>query len=145
MEDLQLPPVYRFPYSDYTIVGEKSEIDRMCKVEDKKIYIDHQIIEDAMSKECPNYVATGYGSETGRRVMAAFHSALSSLPISESEFTDMVLYMWSSREFVINCHELKEMEDYISANLAHISVIWGIGIDESLGEKIKVSMLTTSK
>ena len=143
--DLLLPPIYRFPYSEYTIIGDKNEIERMCRIDGKKIHIDHNIVENSMSRTSPNYVSKGHSVDSEKRVFEAFQTALTNLPISIDRITDIVIYVWFGENSNFKVSELKEMVDYLSSTLGHINAIFGVGLDKSLGNNIEVSMIATIK
>lgn len=140
-----LPKKYQFPFDEYEIIGDKSEIERMCKVEDKKFYIEHYFIEESMSKTSFNYVGIGYSDREDKKVFEAFYLALCDVVnVSKKIPTDIVCYIWfGDPEFRLS--EIDNTIDYISTNLTKVYVIWGIGMDLSLGKAIKVSMIATCK
>lgn len=143
--DLLLPPIYRFPYSEYTIIGDKNEIERMCRIDGKKIHIDYDIVENSMSKTSPNYVSKGHSIDSEKRVFEAFQMALTNLPICADVITDIVIYVWFGENSNFKVSELEEMDDYLASTLSHINAIFGVGLDKSLGNNIEVSMIATIK
>ena len=136
---------YQFPYDEYTIIGDKYEIERMCRIDGKKIHIDYDIVENSMSRTSPNYVSKGFGVDQKSRVFEAFQTALTNLPISVDVITDIVIYVWFGENSNFKVSELKEMDDYLSSTLGHINAIFGVSLDKSLGKNIEVSMVATSK
>lgn len=137
---------YKFPYIDYTIIGDKSEIEAML-TSHGYINIDIGDIEHTLSKSSPNYVTTGYGK--GENGLAdAFKQSLSKLPISLCEVSHMLLNIYVSKT---NAITTKYLDDFLKSesycnSLGNIDdVFWGIAIDESLDNEIKVSLIASSK
>lgn len=137
---------YKFPYGDYAIIGDKSEIDTIINTPGH-INIDVGDVERVLSKSSPNYVTTGYG-EGENGLTDAFNQSLSKLPVSLSVVSSILFNIYVPKNNAITaklfddflksesyCHSFESVED----------LFWGVAIEESLGDEIKVTLIASSK
>lgn len=142
----QIEP-YKFPCEYYTIIGDKSEIDAIIRAHGY-INIDIGDVERALSKSAPNYVTTGYGKgENG--LIDAFNQSLNKLPVSLSVVSSILFNIYVSKTNSILMRHIGDFlnsESYCnSMNDIDGFVCWGVAIDESLGDEIKITLIAASK
>ncbi len=92
-------------------------------------------------------ISTGYG-EGDRRVTRAIEDALNSPLLKNRD-------VYGSKKILVNIYfdkeakqpfvmdEMKEMHEFMSNFAPTVDVIWGVAFDDSLGEKIKVTILAS--
>lgn len=136
---------YKFPYGDYTIIGDKSEIDTMINTHGY-MNIDVGDVERVLSKTSPNYVTTGYG-EGGNGLLNAFNQSINKLPISLSAVSHILFNIYVPKT---NDITTKQLDNFLKSDAycdlpANIFVFWGVAVDESLDNEIKVTLIASSK
>ena len=92
-------------------------------------------------------ISTGYG-EGDRRVSRAIEDALNSPLLKNRD-------VYGSKRILVNIYfdqnakqpfvmdEMKEMHEFMSNFAPEVDVIWGVAFDDTLGEKIKVTILAS--
>lgn len=92
-------------------------------------------------------ISTGYG-EGDRRVTRAIEDALNSPLLKNRD-------VYGSKRILVNIYfdqkakqpfvmdEMKEMHEFMSNFAPEVDVIWGVAFDDTLGEKIKVTILAS--
>ena len=133
---------FRFPYEDYKIIGDITEIEKIYKA-NGYINIDVGDILNTLSKETVNYVSTGsgYGYEF---IGQALDNALTNLPIPVDNISEILFNIWAPRK--ISMKDLEPMRAVLNTLSVDIDVFWGITIDDSLDPyHANVSLIAVSK
>lgn len=138
------PTTYNFPYKNYKIVGNISEIDKIVNT-CGFINLDVPDITSTLSAVTPNYVTVG--TACGRGCIAkALADAIDKLPIEMGCISKMLFQIWMPKDMPSPMNEMKNMTDSISNFTADIDVIWGCAHDESLnGQQAKITLIAASK
>ena len=109
------------------------------------INVDFEDVKTVMKNSGSAILGSGIGDGENRAIDAV-EAALNSPLLSDNDIRgakNMLLYITSGREEV-TMDEIAEITDYISDRTGDDSdVIWGNGIDESLGEKISITLIAT--
>lgn len=87
-------------------------------------------------------ISTGV-AQGEKRITKAIENALDSPLLNNNDLfsAKRILIVFSFNDVVM--HELKEVNDFMEKFGNEINVIWGANIDESLGNEVKVSILST--
>ena len=147
LDQLGLFPIepYKFSYGNYTIIVDKSEIDIMLNIHG---YINIGIgdVERTLSKSSSNYVTTGYG-EGENGLVDAFGQSLSRIPMPLPSISGILFNIYVPNISVVTVKDLSDfLESEVYCNsMNDIDVFWGMAIDESLDNKIKVTLIAASK
>lgn len=112
---------------------------------DGHINLDFNDVDTTLRNGGAAIISTGYG-EGEHRVTAAIQEALRSPLLKDCDITGskkLLFNLYFSREaehkFVMS--EVNELNKFITSIDPEVDVIWGVGYDESLGEKVKMTIL----
>lgn len=136
---------YNFPYENYKIVGDTTEIDKILYAKGH-INIDVRDIEKSLSNETTNYISTGYTEGTGC-IADALKDAVSKLPIATDRIADLLFNIWTAKTMDSPAKELQSMTEFLRELSVNIDCFWGIAYDdESLDvQQAKVTLIAASK
>ncbi|MDE6808656.1 MAG: hypothetical protein K2J42_01000 [Muribaculaceae bacterium] len=133
---------FRFPYEDYKIIGDITEIEKIYQA-NGYINIDVGDILNTLSKETVNYVSTGSG-DGYEFIGQALDNALTNLPIPVDNISEILFNIWAPRK--ISIKDLEPMRAVLNTLSVDIDVFWGITIDDSLDPyHANVSLIAVSK
>lgn len=138
------PEPYNFPYEDYNIIGDTSEIDKIINFYGS-ININVIDVMTTLSKSSSNYVTIGT-SKVGS-VIDALEFAVKNLKETCSAPIEKILFnVWIKRRTsTLSVKDLNDMVDYIDHEFKGIRVVWGVANDESLDDKVKITLIVASK
>ncbi len=110
------------------------------------VNIDFQDVNTVMEHSGTALMGTGSGSGDDR-AMQAIEGATTSVLLDDSDIRgakNVLLYFSYSSDHKIKMDEIGEITDYISDKTdGSAEVIWGAGIDDSLGDSLKVTLIAT--
>ena len=111
------------------------------------VNIDFHDVNTIMSNSGTALMGSGLG-EGENRAQAAIKAATESPLLNDNSIagaTGVLLYISYSSEHPATVDEFTEITDYVDeiTDADKATVIWGDGIDESLGEKISVTLIAT--
>ncbi len=110
------------------------------------VNIDFQDVNTVMEHSGTALMGTGSGSGEDR-AMQAIEGATTSVLLDDSDIRgakNVLLYFSYSSDHKIKMDEIGEITDYISDKTdGSAEVIWGAGIDDSLGDSLKVTLIAT--
>lgn len=93
-----------------------------------------------------NVAIMSVGSASGEdRIEQSIHEALHS-PLVNSEVSGakrILLQLYCSTEHPIIMQELDHIHDFVQAVGEEVEVQWGVSLDETLGEKVRVTLIAT--
>ena len=94
-----------------------------------------------------NVAIMNVGSANGeRRITRAIQNALQSPLVNTNDVHGakrMLLQLYCSREAAIETQEAEQIQDFIQQVGDEVEVQWGISIDETLGEDVRVTIIAT--
>lgn len=133
-----------FPYANYKIIGDTSEIDRIINTFG---FINIAIvdIENMLSKDTVNYVTVG--SANGESCIAnALKIAIGKLPIGIENVSKLLFNIWMPKDREMPMTEIQSMLELINPISSDIDICWGCAHDESLeGQQVKVTLIAAGK
>ena len=108
---------------------------------------DFQDVNTVMEHSGTALMGTGSGRGENR-AQDAIEAATTSVLLDDSDISgakNVLLYFSYGKDHEITMDEMGEVADYISAKTGSTdtNVIWGTGFDESLGEKVKITLIAT--
>ena len=110
------------------------------------VNIDFQDVNTVMEHSGTALMGTGCG-EGDDRAIQAIEGATTSVLLDDSDIRgakNVLLYFSYSSDRKIKMDEIGEITDYISEKTdGTAEVIWGAGIDDSLGDQLKVTLIAT--
>ena len=110
------------------------------------VNIDFQDVNTVMEKSGTALMGTGCG-EGDNRALQAIEGATTSVLLDDSDIRgakNVLLYFSYSSDRKIKMDEIGEITDYISEKTdGTAEVIWGAGIDDNLGDQLKVTLIAT--
>ena len=112
---------------------------------DGHINLDFHDVDSTLRDGGAAIISTGYG-EGDRRVTSAIQDALNSPLLKNRDITGSKrllfnLYFSRNAERKFQMNEINELNKFISSIDSEVDVIWGVSYDESLGEKVKITIL----
>lgn len=143
-KDLTL--INAFSKADDTLANATRSIAQIINTEGY-INADFNDVRTTLKNSSTAIISTGYG-EGEHRVTKAIEDALNSPLLRNSDIRSskrllFYLYCNPSAENVVSMAEMKEITQF-SANLSkNIGIKWGACWDESLGEKVKMTILAS--
>lgn len=132
------------PYQDYNIIGNTFAIHEIL-IKNGIINISNEDVLATLNSSETNYVTTGL-SNNGT-ALEAFEDALRNLrDMTSCRIGKMLFNIWVNTEnTTLSLVAMKSITDYIERELKDIDVLWGVAIDKSLENKIRVTLLAASK
>ncbi|MDE5830098.1 MAG: cell division protein FtsZ [Duncaniella sp.] len=111
------------------------------------INLDFKDINATLRNGGAAIISSGYG-EGEHRVTQAIEDALNSPLLKDRDIMGskrLLFNLFFSREAqnTFRMSEVNEITDFISSINPDVKVIWGVAFDESLGEKVKMTILAT--
>lgn len=112
---------------------------------DGHINLDFNDVDTTLRDGGAAIISTGFG-EGERRVTDAIQDALNSPLLKNRDIMGSKrllfnLYFSRKAERQFQISEIKELNKFISSINSQVDVIWGVGYDETLGEKVKITIL----
>ncbi|MDE7146634.1 MAG: cell division protein FtsZ, partial [Duncaniella sp.] len=109
------------------------------------INLDFNDIDTSLRDGGAAIISSGYG-EGENRVTSAIQDALRSPLLKNRDILGskkllFYLYIDPNAEEQLRTDESHEIHDFISSINSEVDVIWGIGFDETLGNKVKMTIL----
>ncbi|MEG1574990.1 MAG: cell division protein FtsZ, partial [Bacteroidales bacterium] len=138
--------VNAFEKADDTLTNAAKSVAELITVEGK-INLDFADVRNTLKDGGVAIMSTGYG-EGANRILKAFEVALQSPLLKEGDVNNAKkilfnLYLSSEGDNPVSMAESKEINTFMERFGNDISVIWGCTIDNSLGDKVKVTLLAT--
>lgn len=132
------------PYQDYNIIGNTFAIHEIL-IKNGIINISNEDVLATLNSSGTNYVTTGL-SNNGT-ALEAFEDALKNLRDMTSCRIGKILFnIWVNTEnTTLSLVAMKSITDYVERELKDIDVLWGVAINKSLENKIRVTLLAASK
>ena len=111
------------------------------------VNIDFRDVYTVMENSGTALMGIGEG-EGDNRARQAVEEATTSVLLNDNDISgakNVLLYFSYGKDHEITMDEMGEVADYISAKTGSTdtNVIWGTGFDESLGEKVKITLIAT--
>lgn len=109
------------------------------------INLDFADVETTMKDGGVALMSSGFGQGEGR-LEQAIDDALNSPLLNSNDIFNAKKILFNisfSTDAEVKVEELKFIKDFMSRFGSHIKVIWGTAIDETLGEKVKITLLAT--
>ena len=111
------------------------------------VNIDFRDVYTVMENSGTALMGIGEG-EGENRARQAVEEATTSVLLNDNDISgakNVLLYFSYGKDHEITMDEMGEVADYISAKTgsSDTNVIWGTGFDESLGEKVKITLIAT--
>ena len=134
-----------FPYEDYRIIGDMTELDKVVNT-CGFINLNVADITSVLSTETANYVSVGFG-EGMDGFVGAMKDAWSKLPVGIDCISRMLVNIWISKSYVWSKHVCGAYSDYLVKDIpSDMYYISGFAYDESLHKnQVKVSLIASSK
>ena len=109
------------------------------------INLDFNDVHTILKEGVIAIMSSGYG-ERDKRVTTAIDDALYSPLLNNTEVfgAQKVLFnIYFSEESAVSMEEIREITDYMRKFDNNIEVIWGTAVDNTLGNKVKMTLLAT--
>lgn len=129
-----------FPYENYQIVGDTTEIDKVIQTAGI-INIGVADITSTLSTDTLNYVTVGVGGN----IEDALKLSVDNLPITPIQVGKMLFQILIPKDYKPDISEMKSMTDFIGKYNKDTDVCWGLAFDESLTDSIKVILIASRK
>lgn len=137
----ELDFVTAFAKADDTLANAANSIAEIIYTEGL-INLDFKDVETTLRDSGVAVISTGFG-EGERRVTAAVQDALNSPLLRNNDIKSsrrILFNIYSSSDAPIKMSEINEFREF-TKSISGLDMIYGIAIDNSLGEKVKVSIL----
>lgn len=102
IDDFTQPEPYKFPYEDYQIIGDTTEIDKVIQTAGI-INIDVDDITSTLSTDTLNYVTVGYSEN----IYNAIEQSVENMPIPETDVAKCFFIFWFPKMTSHICQILK--------------------------------------
>lgn len=141
----ELDFVTAFAKADDTLSNAANSIAEIIYT-DGLINLDFKDVETTLRGSGVAVISTGYG-EGERRVTAAVQDALNSPLLRNNDIKSsrrILFNIYSSRDpqHTLKMSEINEFREF-TKSISGLDMIYGIAFDDSLGDKVKVSILAT--
>ncbi|MBP3354039.1 MAG: cell division protein FtsZ [Bacteroidales bacterium] len=138
--------VNAFEKADDTLTNAAKSVAELITVEGK-INLDFADVYNTLKDGGVAIMSTGYG-EGENRISNAFESALQSPLLKEGDVNNAKrvlfnLYISSEGENPVTMAEISEVNSFMERFGNDVNVIWGYAIDNTLGDKVRVTLLAT--
>lgn len=135
-----------FAKADETLTNAAKSVAELITVEGK-INLDFADVYNTLKDGGVAIMSTGYG-EGERRIMDAFENALQSPLLKEGDVNNAKrvlfnIYLSSKGDNLVSMAESASINTFMERFGNDVDVIWGCTIDDTLGEKVKVTLLAT--
>lgn len=135
-----------FAKADDTLTNAAKSVAELITVEGK-INLDFADVYNTLKDGGVAIMSTGYG-EGEKRISNAFESALQSPLLKEGDVNNAKrvlfnLYISSEGENPVTMAEISEVNSFMERFGNDVNVIWGYAIDNTLGDKVRVTLLAT--
>lgn len=124
-------------WNGFKIQGDTSELDRIVE-HDGMISLDLNDIINTLSASGENYITDGFGAN----ISEAFKAAVDKLPISINKVEKMLIQFYLGAKQT-DMSELSVISNTLSTGNNNLEVMWGITKIESLGDNIKVVLVSS--
>lgn len=133
-----------FGKADDTLSTAASSISELITA-DGYMNLDFEDVDTTLRNGGAAIISSGYGEGEGR-VTKAIKDALNSPLLKNRDiFTSKSLlfniYYSRNAEKQFKMSEAQEITDFVSGINSDVDVIWGVAFDESLGEKVRITIL----
>jgi len=110
------------------------------------VNLDFEDVKTTLKEGGAAIISNGYG-EGENRVEKAIHDALNSpllreMDVYSSKHLLFNLYFSSKTENELTTKEISQLSDFTS-NIQDVDIIWGTAYDDSLGDKVKITILAS--
>ena len=142
-------------YSDLTVMNGFAKADDTLTVAAKSIAeiitlpgiinLDFADVNTTMKDGGVALMSNGYGQGEGR-VLAAIEDALNSPLLSNNDVRNakkILFNIYFSEDSELRMEEMNYVDKFMSEFNRDIEVIWGTAIDNTLGDKVKITILAT--
>lgn len=138
--------VNAFAKADDTLTNAAKSVAELITVEGK-INLDFADVYNTLRDGGVAIMSTGEG-EGERRILNAFENALQSPLLKEGDVNNAKrvlfnIYLSSKGDNVVSMAESAEINTFMERFGNDVDVIWGYTIDDTLGDKVKVTLLAT--
>lgn len=136
----------RFSFGTYLIKGNPDEIIRIIR-NHAVLDISERDMIDILSPVAVNYVSSYY-HESGdyeNRMYSAIVVMEDFLRDYVDSYNSILVYLWSPKEKCVTSEEIKELVAFIEKFPNTVNVMFGVGIDDSLSDNIKMTLIASSK
>lgn len=138
--------VNAFAKADDTLTNAAKSVAELITLEGK-INLDFADVYNTLRDGGVAIMSTGIG-EGERRILNAFENALQSPLLKEGDVNNAKrvlfnIYLSSKGDNVVSMSESAEINTFMERFGNDVDVIWGYTIDDTLGEKVKVTLLAT--
>ncbi|MBO4380368.1 MAG: cell division FtsZ family protein, partial [Muribaculaceae bacterium] len=111
-----------------------------------KVNLDFEDVQTTLKEGGAAIISNGYG-EGPNRVEKAIEDALHSPLLKECDVYSSKrllfnLYFSSKAENELTAKEISQLNDFTS-NISDVDIIWGTAYDDSLGDKVKITILAS--
>ncbi len=135
-----------FAKADDTLTNAAKSVAELITVEGK-INLDFADVYNTLRDGGVAIMSTGEG-EGERRILNAFENALQSPLLKEGDVNNAKrvlfnIYLSSKGDNVVSMAESAEINTFMERFGNDVDVIWGYTIDDTLGEKVRVTLLAT--
>lgn len=113
-----------------------------------KINLDFQDVTTVLKEGGVAIMSTGYGEGEGR-VTKAIKEALDSPLLNNNDITNSqrilinINFGTESSDDEVNMEEISEVHEFMNNFRDDVEVKWGVAVDDSLGNKVKITLLAT--
>lgn len=138
--------VNAFAKADDTLTNAAKSVAELITVQGV-INLDFADVYNTLRDGGVAIMSTGYGEGEGR-ILKAFENALQSPLLKEGDVNNakrvlFCIYLSEQGDNVVSMGEVAEISTFMERFGNDVEVIWGYTIDNSLGEKVKVTLLAT--
>ena len=110
------------------------------------VNVDFEDVNNVMRASGKAIMGSGDGAGENRH-MIAVEQAVNSPLLADNDITgakNILVYITSSTEHEVTLDEVTEINEYVQDATGKVAeIIWGNGVDESLGENIRVTLIAT--
>lgn len=110
------------------------------------VNVDFEDVNNVMRSSGKAIMGSGDGSGENRH-MIAVEQAVNSPLLADNDITgakNILVYITSSTDHEVTLDEVTEINEYVQDATGKVAeIIWGNGVDESLGESIRVTIIAT--
>ena len=138
--------VNAFERADDTLSNAARSVAELI-TEEGKINLDFADVRNTLKNGGVAIMSTGYG-EGEKRILKAFENALQSPLLKEGDVNNAKrilfnIYLSTEGDNPVSMAETREINTFMERFGNDVEVIWGCTVDNSLGDKVKVTLLAT--